>query len=142
MAVLILSLSSCSVPTDEVLNSLGNYKSKEYFTSVGFQDYTDYAKYVYEDTDFSNNEYFELISRDSENDFKKHVDNFERWIEAIKESDPKDEVVLGYDFDSSVISDGDYLYIYDDSDYPEFGNYNVYFFDIETKTLYFFHSNI
>jgi len=36
----------------------------------------------------------------------------------------------------------DYVYIYDDPDYPYLGNYNVYFFDTETMTLYYFHNNI
>ncbi len=72
----------------------------------------------------------------------EHIEDFEDWIEAIKDSNPESEVVAGYDFDLSLISEADYVYIYDDPDYPELGNYDVYFFDMETMTLYYFHNNI
>ncbi len=138
----ILLLSACSAPKDEVLASLGKYKSKEFFTSGGFQDYTDYAKYTYENLDFSGNQYFNIISSDSMDELNNHIEDFEGWVQAIKESEPDNEVVLGYDFDSSVISEEDYLYIYDDPDYPELGSYKVYLFDVESMTLYYFHNNI
>ncbi|MGN1452010.1 MAG: hypothetical protein ACI4XQ_07910 [Eubacteriales bacterium] len=138
----LLVLASCSVPADQVVESLGSYKSAEYYTSGGFQDFTDYAEYTFENVDFSSNEYFSKISSDSAENFKNHIEDFENWIECIKISNPENEVVSGYNFDSSIVSDNDYLYIYDDPDYPELGNYDVYFFDMETMTLYYFHNNI
>ena len=135
LILLTLLLGACSAPKDEVLTSLGEYKSKEYFTSGGFQDYTDYAKYTYEN----------ILNRISSNNSKEltdHIEDFEKWVQSIKEIDPQNEVVLNYDFNTSLISDGDYLYIYDDPNYHELGNYDVYFFDIETMTLFYFHNNI
>ena len=38
--------------------------------------------------------------------------------------------------------DGDYVYIYDDPDYPDLGSYRVYFFDSETNTLCYFRNNV
>ena len=35
-------------PKDPVLDSLPKYEKKEYYTSGGFQDFTDYAKYTYQ----------------------------------------------------------------------------------------------
>lgn len=116
---------------------MGRYKSEEYYTSGGFQDFTDYAKYTFENVDFSNNEYFSKISSDSVEELTYHIEDFEKRIETIKNSDPKNEVVLGYNYDSSVVSENDYLYIYDDPDYPDLGCYDVYFFDIETMMLYY-----
>ncbi len=142
LVVFVVLISGCSAPTDKVLESLGEYKSEQYFTSGGFQDYTDYAKYTYEDVDFSENGFFNKISFNSLKELTDHIEDFEKWVQAIKEADPQNEVVLNYDFDSSVISDNDYLYIYDDPDYPELGNYDVYLFDIEKMTLYYFHNNI
>ncbi len=141
-ALIALSVSGCSTQNDKVLTSLGEYKTEVYFTSGGFQDYTDYAKYTYKKIEFSDNKYFKLISTDSEKDLKAHIDNFEECIESIKNSDSKNELVLGYDFDASVISDDDYLYIYDDPDYSKFGNYDIYFYNTENMTLYYFHNNI
>jgi len=142
LLTLVLLLSACDRSKDEVLDSLGSYESKKVYTGEGFQDSTDYAKYCYEDVDFSDNQYFEPLTPESEQDLKAHIEDFEQWIEMFKSNDSNKAVVKGYDFDSSVISDGDYLYIYDDPDYPELGNYNVYFFDTETMTLYYFHNNI
>ena len=139
LVVFVVFMGGCSAPTDEVLKSLGEYKSKQYFTSGGFQDYTDYAKYTYENVDFSNNIYFSEISAESSANLIAHIKDFEKWLELLDEDN---EVALAYDFDSSVISDNDYLYIYDDPDYPELGNYDVYYFDNDAMTLYYFHNNI
>lgn len=137
-----LIFSGCSLFEDRVISSLGRYESCEYFTSGGFKDYTDYAKYTYKDITFRNNQYFNKISSKSKEDLMAHIENFESWIEIIKESDNKNDVILGYDFDTSIISENDYLYIYDDPDYDEFGNYNIYFFDMESNILYFFHTDV
>lgn len=139
LVVFAVLISGCSAPSDEILQSLGEYRSKQYFTSGGFQDYTDYAKYTYEDVDFSSNLYFGKISAESSENLITHIKDFEKWLELLEEDS---EVVLAYDFDPSVISDDDYLYIYDNPDYPELGCYDVYFFDNDTMTLYYFHSNI
>ena len=127
---------------DKVIDSLGRYESEIFLTYGGFQDYTDYAKYTYNDVDFSGNKYFERITPESEKELVAHISDFKLWVAAHKENDPENELVVGYDFDYASISDDDYVYIYDDPDYPYLGNYNVYFFDTETMTLYYFHNNI
>ena len=137
-----LIVNGCSIFEDKVIRTLGKYETEEYFVSDGFKDYTAYAKYTYKNTDISNNKYFEKITDTSKEDLMAHIEDFENWIQTIKESESDSEVVLGYDFDSSIISENDYLYIYDDPNYREFGNYNVYFFDIETKVLYYFHNDV
>lgn len=47
------------IPEDIVLESLPKYSEKEYYSSGGFQDTTDYAKYTYliSEEDLQNNEY-------------------------------------------------------------------------------------
>ena len=140
--VLVVSLAGCSIPKDDVLDSLGKYESKQFFTSGGFQDFTDYAKYCFDSVDFSDNSYFQIITESSRENLEAHIDDFEKWVQAVSDTDADNEVVVNYDFDRSVISDSDYIYIYDDPDYPEFGNYNVYYFDVETNILYYFHNNI
>lgn len=139
LVVFVVLMSGCSAPTNEVLESLGEYRSEQYFTSGGFQDYTDYAKYTYEDVDFSNNIYFREVSTENSENLIVHITDFEKWVELLEDDN---EVALAYDFDSSVISNNDYLYIYDDPDYPDLGNYDVYYFDDDTMTLYYFHNNI
>lgn len=142
LCALLVCAGGCSAAADEVLDSLGKYQSEVYYSNGGFQDFTDYAKYSYDAVNLHDNPYFDKLSAESKERLVEHIEDFEDWIEAIKDSNPESEVVAGYDFDLSLISEADYVYIYDDPDYPELGNYDVYFFDAETMTLYYFHNNI
>ena len=47
------------IPKDVILESLPKYSEKEYYSSGGFQDTTDYAKYTYliSEENLQNNEY-------------------------------------------------------------------------------------
>ena len=76
-----------------------------------------------------------------------HLDDFEGWIETIKDSEPSSEVVVNYDFDREIIDTEDYVYI--DSEEHTWSNgytalvrYNIYLFDTQTQVLYYFHNNI
>lgn len=140
-AIIVLLLSACAVVTDKVILSLGSYESKEYYTSGGFQDYTDYAKYTYKNINVEQNKYFKRIDDLNQWNLILHIENFEEWIDAIKDSDPENEVVVAYDFDMSLISNADYYYIDKEPD-SGYENYDVYLIDSETNTLYFFHNNI
>ena len=148
LIILISTLSSCIAPEDKVLNSLGECRSCEFYTCGGFQDYTDYAKYYYDPVDFTDNEYFSIIEQSDIDALNEHLDNFESCIEAHGYNDASSEIVVNYDFDRSVIDHEDYLYIesekYDpwDDGNMVFASYDVYFFDIQTNTLYYFHNNI
>ena len=147
LIILISTLSSCTAPEDKVLNSLGEYKSKEFYTEGAFQDYTDYAKYYYDPVDFTNNEYFSIIELSDIDALNEHLDDYESCIEAHGYNDASSEIVVNYDFDRSLIDSEDYLYIdsekhtWDDG-YTSLVNYDVYFFDTQTNTLYYFHNNI
>ena len=147
LIILISTLSSCTAPEDKVLNSLGEYKGREFYTEGAFQDYTDYAKYYYDSVDFTNNEYFSKIGQADIDVLNEHLDDFESWIETYREGDATREIVVNYDFDRSLIDSEDYLYIdsekhtWDDG-FTSLVNYDVYFFDTQTNTLYYFHNNI
>ena len=147
--VLILGivLSSCIAPENKVLNSLGEYKSHEFYTEGAFQDFTDYAKYYYDYVDFADNEYFCKIGQADIDVLNEHLDDFESWIKTYREGDASREIVVNYDFDRSLIDCEDYLYIESekhtwDDGYTSLVNYDVYFFDTQTNTLYYFHNNI
>ena len=54
-----------------------------------------------------------------------------------------------YDFDINLITEGDYVKIktkegkeIGNYKYGKFDDYSVYFFDVETLTLYYIHNNI
>ena len=145
--VFLLSITSCAVLDDKVIASLGEYEKKEFFTSGGFQDYTYYAKYHFTSASVTENEYLNKIQ---ETDFaliNTHLDDFEGWIETIKDSEPSSEVVINYDFDRKIIEVDDYFYI--DSEehtwsdgHTSLVRYNIYLFDTQTQVLYYFHNNI
>lgn len=132
-----LIMSSESEPVE----SIGSYASSEFYTSGGLQDYTDYAKYVYDDADFEDNEFFVPVSSVEKANLITYIDDFEDWIDAVEDSDPGNEVVREYDFDDSLISPDDYVYIYNYYEDKPKENYKVYFFDTGTLTLYYFHNN-
>jgi len=145
--VFLLSISSCAVPEDKVIASLGEYEKKEFFTSGGFQDYTDYAKYVYTSSNVVENTYLNKIQETDFAIINTHLDDFEGWIETIKDSEPSSEVVANYDFDRKIMDTEDYFYI--DSErhiwsdgHTSLVRYSIYLFDTQTQVLYYFHNNI
>lgn len=135
------------VPEDEVISSLGKYEKEEYFTSGGFQDFTDYAKYSFANVNIEENEYLKKIEYADFEVINKCLEDFETWIETIKDSEPTNEVVVNYDFDNKIIDIEDYFYleleeyIWSDGN-TLLENYNVYLFDVQTNVLYYFHNNI
>ena len=145
--VFLLSIRSCAVPEDKVIASLGKYEKYEYFTSGGFQDYTDYAKYFFSSASVVENKYLNKIQETDYAIINTHLDDFEGWIETIKDIEPSSEVIVNYDFDREIIDVEDYFYI--DSEeltwsdgYTSLVRYNVYLFDTQTQVLYYFHNNI
>ena len=141
-------LAACVIPKNKVLASLGEYRDHEFYSEGAFQDYTDYAKYYYDSVDFTDNEYFAKIQPSDLDSLHEILDNFERCIASYRENDETCEIVVNYDFDRSWIDFEDYVYIESETWDPwedgnlVFSKYNVYFFDTQTNTLYYFHNNI
>ena len=145
--VFLLAITSCAAPKDKVIASLGEYEKKEFFTSGGFQDYTDYAKYYFTAANVAENTYLNKIEETDFTIINTHLDDFEGWIETIKNSEPSSEVVVNYDFDREIIDTEDYFYIDSEEHTRSDGHtslvkYNIYLFDTQTQVLYYFHNNI
>ncbi len=145
--VILFATSACSAPEDKVLVSLGESSNICYYSNGRFQDFTDYAKYSCTEPNLVNNAYLKPINDNLNSEFLKYLDNFESWVNAYQEDDAKPDIAKYYDFDKSIISEKDYLYIYDasydeDSLYNVLEYYDIYFFDFETNILYYFHNNI
>ena len=124
--------------------SLGEYENREYFTSGGFQDYTNYGKYYYADADPSDNGYFDPIREENLENLHRHLEDFEGWLITLGEND---EVTANYDFDWAIIDGEDYVYIDSQEHTWSDGHtsltcYDVFFFDTQTQVLYYFHNNI
>ena len=130
-----------------VIASLPDYESKELYTNDGFQDYTDYAKYTYDNIsiqDLESSEYFTITTADDVENIILFIEDFEGWVEACG-----GELKENYDFDKTIITDGDFFYIdtkegesIGQGTYGKFDNYSVYYFDVDAQILYYFHNNI
>ena len=129
------------------LVSLPKYENSECYYGEGFQDYTDYCKYYFsEDSNITEkiakNKYFNIVTENDVYTLKSYFENFEGWVKFEKYEDK-------YDFNQECIDTADYFYIENKEtcskykDYPDkYSAYNVYFFDVQTKTLFFIHNNI
>lgn len=143
--VIFVYLCACYTPEDRVPSTLGRFKNKEFYTSGGFQDYTDYGKYRFESVNVENNRYFSAVEEEDLETINAYLDDFEGWIDAV---DPKSEVVSAYDFDRSIIDTSDYFCIFNHDDSVgkqhilNFESYNIYFLDTQTDIVYYFHNNI
>lgn len=130
-----------------VIASLPDYESKEFYTNHGFQDYTDYVKYIYDNItiqDLESSEYLTIITADDVENIILFIEDFEGWVEACG-----GELKEKYDFDKTIITDGDFFYIdtkkgepIGQGTYGKFDNYSVYYFDVDAQILYYFHNNI
>ena len=113
----------------------GYYDMTEYSDGI-FQDYTHYNKYYYKskyDKKFKENKYYIEVNEDNIEDLTNYIKAFGGWME--KSSDV-------YDFNIESINKGDLFYQKIDENYPQYGYINIYFYDIETHTLYYMYSNI
>ncbi len=120
-------------PYNNLCNALCDRKS--YYTSGSFRDYTDYCEYYFNSHSVQNyikNSECKIVTQYDIENIKNYFDNFEEWL---KWCDYKDK----YTFDKDTqIKEGDYFYIDAPSGY---GNYNVYYVDIEKNIVYFIHNN-
>ena len=152
----VVLLSSCFNVTPHrkiVISTLGEYEKEEFYSSGGFQDYTDYGKYYFNEVpSIEDNEYFKVATATDIEVLNGYIDNFDNWVNLISESPlikKEQELVKNYDFERTIINEGDFFYIYDkmgepigESQYEQYDFYDVYIFDIESCTLYYFHSEI
>lgn len=139
LALLLPIFSSCTF-SDPIIDSLPRYTGKSFFTSGGFQDYTDYAKYTYDSItvqDFEASEFFRTVTFADVEEILLYIDNFEEWVQITG-----GKLQANYDFDKSVVSQGDFFYIKTKDTYGKYDDYTVYYFDVDVLTLYYFHNNI
>lgn len=134
---------------DEVVEAVGIVVSEDCYTYGWWQDRTIYAKYTFENANLENNEYLKQMTEEDIKELNSYIDNYEEWVDVFTEEidDEMDrEFAESYDFNRNIISTNDYCYIYDSADYDDFyekfNSYDLYFYDTETETLYYFHNNI
>lgn len=146
ISILIFIMSSCQMAYEKVLDTLPNYfASFEYLDPNGFRDYTYYCKYYYKDVaseTFEDNKYFKVASADDVNYILSFINEYEDTTKNFE------EVQKIYDFDKNIIKEGGYFYVYTMEGavsggvtYEKFDHYDVYYFDLDSQILYYFHNN-
>ena len=148
LLLIYLLLSGCTLFKDPVLSSLPSKGQGQTYTHGGFQDYVDYGKYQYtgitEDI-LEENPYFQIVTEESIWELAAYLQNYE---ERVAFTEDCDDCMLWemYDFSSERFREGDYFCIVNEyeAEYPsrKYHNYDIYYFSIETQTLFYFHSNI
>ena len=141
---LALAFLPACVREDGVLNTLPPWDSRELYSSGGFQDFTDYGVYHYTGltpADFAQNPCFETMTDKDCAELLLYMENFAGWA-ALAPVDSS--LAQGFNFNSAAVTPGDMVYII--SKHPNtdrrFDSYTIYFFDMDSQTLYYFHSNI
>lgn len=145
IVVLIIQLFSY-VFENPVIASLPKYESSDCYYSEGFQDFTSYCKYYFSKDDaitenLKENKYLKEIADNDVKEIKSYFENFKDWVVYQEYKDK-------YDFRDDCIDTDDYFYIENKDNYERYKHYdkyeayNVYFFDVQTMTLYYIHSNI
>ena len=128
-------LFSCGTFSNNDVPS-GYIDKTEHFQEDGAQDYTDYCKYIYESSGpFIDNKEYKIIEEGEIENIKTYFDDFESWMRECGRIDE-------YDFDERCISEGDYIKLITKVEEDIFANYTLWYFDVESLTLYYIHNNI
>lgn len=75
---MVLVMAVIFRPKDSVLDSLPKYEKKEFYSSGGFQDFTDYAKYTYgiSESEIKQSEVLRPVMEDDISTILKYVSHF------------------------------------------------------------------
>lgn len=145
----LISRKEMAAQWKTVIASLGRAMSVQRYSCAGFGDSTDFGIYTFPGASPGESEYFKPVTAESETELLGYIDEFEQVIDSLRDGDEGADLVNNYRFSRDDIDESDYLYIYDregkpigDGAYSKYDYYNVYFFDSQTTTLYYFHNNI
>lgn len=141
LAATCLLLVACSYKPKYVPR--GYTGCEEHYEEDSIQDYTDFCLYRYDSADyFTNNKAYSKIGEADIETVKEFFEDFKGVMESQERLDE-------YKFDTASISSGDYVRIETkeadfggETPFDNYVSYDVYFFDVETLTLYYIHDNI
>jgi len=139
--IILILIRICIPPAIFYGMPIGYIEKEEYYDETGFTEFMDYAKYVYPfKSIISYNKKYEILK---ENNIDKVRDYFSDFSFSLS-----NELEGVYDFDEDIITEGDYVRVQnaEQFNYPSgsFGNYTnltIFYFDVETLTLYYIHKN-
>lgn len=118
------------------LKELPRFRSKEIYSVENFTDCTYYAKFTYRnvsDEELKNAESFKKTDKEKIDEILNYITEYKSFINNIK---GMDEVKNAYDFDKVIVNENDYYHMIKNG---EGFNIALYYFDIESQILYYFH---
>lgn len=135
-------LTGCSHYKDANIPD-GYVRSEEHWQLGGFQDYTDFCVFNYDSSEkFLADPNYQKITDDDIQSITGYFDHFKACFDA-------EHRLSEYTFNEACISSGDYCLVRTKEGQPigggtygPYDDYTVYFFDIDTLTLYYIHTNI
>lgn len=145
----LISRKEMAAQWKTVIASLGRAMSVQRYSVSGFGDSTDFGIYTFPGASPGESEYFKPVTAENKTELLGYIDEFEQVIDSLRDGDEGADLVNNYRFSRADIDESDYLYISDrdgeaigEGVYSKYDSYNVYFFDSQTTTLYYFHNNI
>ena len=134
-------------PSDQFGHGLllpnGFTTSNRHYDTESFRDYTDYAEYIYPDssaTAFQNHYAYKTVTEADIPELMEFFEDYNGWIKL------REGYEDWYTFDAEAqVNHGDcFILMIDDpgnSVYGKFHDYDIYYFDVQKNTLYYFHNN-
>lgn len=129
---------------DPALATLPRYHSRIGYISDGFQDYTIYREYHYSNSkkmsrSLERSPFFEKVKQEDVEVINGYLDDFKGWLTY---TDFENECK----FDSECIDTSDYWCLFnkweDDEEECLYFDYDLYYYDSETMTMFMIHNNI
>lgn len=158
----IVAIASLFISTDDehyedkVIMSLPDYSDGHEWIYGWWQDFTCYSEYKYNDEinqyfTSEENIYFKPVDSDIEHRINLLLDDYEEWVRMTENPDSMtgDDISKVYSFKRTQIDDSDWYYCnvesFESLDIEEaylYADYDLYYFDTRTQTLYYMHNNI
>ena len=93
--------------------SRGEHTAGPFYSLYLFQDGAEHQKFYYENPNFEDNPYFQLVTQENKNVVLRFLDNFEGfWIEGMEDAPTQEGRIFyqGYDYDRASLDPTDYYY--------------------------------
>lgn len=140
----LLLLTGCNrLP---VLRRLPDYVSGGLHACYALQDSTEYGKYCFGEVTAQQLRFFGYFRPVTEADLETlrlYVQDFEQWVALCACENCDCDLAECYDFSAAFLEAGDYFGLERREPRGSFlGDYTIYYFDMETQTLYYLRCNI
>ena len=142
--VLLAALAWCvwaavGTPENSAVASLGRKYKKETVIDEGFTDRLILIKYTYRQTIIGDDFALTQLTPEVQERLLAYIDNFEEHLSADEDNAAKYRTAFSRD----SISSDDYVLIADSSWGDQgYSDYDLYYFDVQSKVLYYFHFDI